>query len=289
MQSQEKILVKWHDFDQNIKSLFSRLRHDFHFTDVTLASGDGHRIVAHKIVLASLSPFFMNILEGVQHCHNPSIFMRGVSSDNLTSLLDLLYLGVVEVHQEDLEAFLNLAEELQLSGFRNTNTNTCRDSRITGQEESFVSRQSVIRTNTTSVIRTNNTSLITTDVDEDMGTEDVQEEQLPGNFSQKEDVVKVLPEVHEINDVGQIKDEEIEVSGHEQLMSNVYNPQLEQFNEKISSQREISEKDRDYKDQMKQLDEKIFSLMEFSENFITTKVGHRNKRERKRICKVGMK
>ena len=134
-----------------------------------------------------------------------------------------------------------------------------------------------------SVIRTNNTSLIRTDVDEDIGTEDVQEEQLPGFFSQKEDDAKVLPEV------GQIKAEEIEVSGHEQLMSNVYNPQLEQFNEKISTQREISEKDKDYKHQMKQLDEKIFSLMEFSENFITTKVGHRNKRERKRICKVGMK
>ena len=80
-----------------------------------------------------------------------------------------------------------------------------------------------------SVIRTNNTSLIRTDVDEDIGTEDVQEEQLPGNFSQKEDDAKVLPEV------GQIKAEEIEVSGHEQLMSNVYNPQLEQFNEKIST------------------------------------------------------
>ena len=134
-----------------------------------------------------------------------------------------------------------------------------------------------------SVIRTNNTPLIRTDVDEDIGTEDVQEEQLPGFFSQKEDDAKVLPEV------GRIKAEEIEVSGHEQLMSNVYNPQLEQFNEKISTQREISEKDKDYNYQMKQLDEKIFSLMEFSENFITTKVGHRNKRERKRICKVGMK
>ena len=120
MQGPEKISVKWHDFDQNIKSLFSRLRHDFHFTDVTLASGDGHRIMAHKIVLASLSPFFMNILEGDQHCHNPLIYMRGVSSDNLTSLLDLLYFGEVKVHQEDLEAFLNLAEELQLSGFSTT-------------------------------------------------------------------------------------------------------------------------------------------------------------------------
>ena len=39
-------------------------------------------------------------------------------------------------------------------------------------------------------------------------------------------------------------------------------------------------------DLMKELDEKVKSLMEFSENFITSKVGHRNKRERKRICKV---
>ena len=240
MQGPEKISVKLHNFDQNIKSLFSRLRHDVHFTDVTLASGDGHRIVAHKIVLVSLSPFFMKILEGDQHCHNPLIYMRGLSSDNLTSLVDFLYLGEVKIHLENLEAFLNLAEELQLSGFSTTKgftttnsdaeTDTCSeaseffnrgDSIITRQEESFVSRQSVIRTN--------NTSLIRTDVDEDMGTKDVQEEQLPGNFSQKEDDATVLPEV------GQIKAEEIEVSGHEQLMSNVYNPQLEQFNEKIST------------------------------------------------------
>ena len=120
MQGPEKISVKLHNFDQNIKSLFSRLRHDVHFTDVTLASGDGHRIVAHKIVLVSLSPFFMKILEGDQHCHNPLIYMRGLSSDNLTSLVDFLYLGEVKVHQEDLEAFLNLAEELQLSGFSTT-------------------------------------------------------------------------------------------------------------------------------------------------------------------------
>ena len=120
MQGPEKISVKWHDFDQNIKSLFSRLRHDVHFTDVTLASGDGHRIVAHKIVLVSLSPFFMKILEGDQHCHNPLIYMRGLSSDNLTSLVDFLYLGEVKIPLENLEAFLNLAEELQLSGFSTT-------------------------------------------------------------------------------------------------------------------------------------------------------------------------
>ena len=98
MQGPEKISVKLHNFDQNIKSLFSRLRHDVHFTDVTLASGDGHRIVAHKIVLVSLSPFFMKILEGDQHCHNPLIYMRGLSSDNLTSLVDFLYLGEVKIH-----------------------------------------------------------------------------------------------------------------------------------------------------------------------------------------------
>ena len=62
----------------------------------------------------------MKILEGDQHCHNPLIYMRGLSSDNLTSLVDFLYLGEVKIHLENLEAFLNLAEELQLSGFSTT-------------------------------------------------------------------------------------------------------------------------------------------------------------------------
>ena len=41
-----------------------------------------------------------------------------------------------------------------------------------------------------------------------------------------------------------------------------------------------------YKLQMEQLDAKIGSLMEFSENFIPTKPGQRNRKERKRICKL---
>ena len=41
-----------------------------------------------------------------------------------------------------------------------------------------------------------------------------------------------------------------------------------------------------YKLQMEQLDAKIGTLMEFSENFIPTKPGQRNRRERKRICKL---
>ena len=48
----EKLCLKWHDFQDNVKSAFGNLREDSDFTDVTLACVDGHEIEAHKVVLA---------------------------------------------------------------------------------------------------------------------------------------------------------------------------------------------------------------------------------------------
>ena len=63
MESADKICVKWEDFGQNVRSLFGQLRKDGEFVDVTLACEDGQQMVAHQIILASQSPFFMNILK----------------------------------------------------------------------------------------------------------------------------------------------------------------------------------------------------------------------------------
>ena len=43
--------------------------------------------------------------------------MRGVKSEDLEAILDFLYSGEAKVLQENLEAFLLLAEELQMKGF----------------------------------------------------------------------------------------------------------------------------------------------------------------------------
>ena len=86
------------------------MRGDKEFTDVTLACEDGQQIEAHKVVLVSTSPFFMELLKRNRHPH-PLLYMRG-----LMAILDFFYQGEANVCQENLDSFLALAEELKLKG-----------------------------------------------------------------------------------------------------------------------------------------------------------------------------
>ena len=115
MGSQEKLCLQWNDFKENITSSFRELREDKEFTDVTLACEDGSQIEAHKVVLAASSPFLMELLKRNRHPH-PLLYMRGLRSENLLSMVDFLYLGEANVCQENLDSFLALAEELKLKG-----------------------------------------------------------------------------------------------------------------------------------------------------------------------------
>ena len=115
MQNSEKLCLKWNDFQENLNSAFGVLRNDKEFSDVTLACEDGTQIEAHKVILATSSPFFMEILKRNKHPH-PLIYMRGIKAEELTATVDFLYYGEANVCQENLDAFLALAEELKLKG-----------------------------------------------------------------------------------------------------------------------------------------------------------------------------
>ena len=115
MQNSEKLCLKWNDFQENLNSTFGALRNDKEFLDVTLVCEDGAQIETHKVILASASPFFMEILKKKKHPH-PLIYMTGIKADTLVAIVDFLYFGKTNVEQENLEAFLALAEELRLQG-----------------------------------------------------------------------------------------------------------------------------------------------------------------------------
>ena len=115
MQNSEKLCLKWNDFQENLNSAFGALRNDKEFSDVTLACEDGTQVESHKVILVSSSPFFMEILKRNKHPH-PLIYMRGVKADDLVAIVDFLYFGETNVKQENLEAFLALAQELKLRG-----------------------------------------------------------------------------------------------------------------------------------------------------------------------------
>ena len=113
--SPEKLCLNWKNFQQNISSAFRELRSDNDFSDVTLACEDAFQVSAHKVILASSSPFFMNILKMNRNPH-PLIYMRGMKSEDLVAIVDFLYYGEAEIEEKNLDAFLAVAEELKVSG-----------------------------------------------------------------------------------------------------------------------------------------------------------------------------
>merc|ERR1719494_1718589 len=111
----EKLCLQWNDFKENVNSAFGKLRGDKEFTDVTLVCEDGQQMEAHKVVLASSSPIFEKILQKSKHPY-PLLYLKGFQSKDFASILDFLYFGEANVHQEDLDSFLTIAEETKLKG-----------------------------------------------------------------------------------------------------------------------------------------------------------------------------
>merc|ERR1712129_340695 len=118
----EKLCLKWNDFQDNINTALGILRSEHEFSDVTLACEDGQQVEAHKVILAASSPFFQNLLRRNKHPH-PLIYMRGVKSEDLVAIVDFLYYGEANVYQEGIDAFLALAEELNLKGLARNGEN----------------------------------------------------------------------------------------------------------------------------------------------------------------------
>jgi len=86
---------------------------DFH--DVTLVAEDGALTRAHRVVLSGGSKFFLHLLPSL-HTSHPVIFLKDISSSSLTSLLQLVYTGQVEVEEENLQAFIMAARVLKVQG-----------------------------------------------------------------------------------------------------------------------------------------------------------------------------
>ena len=119
MNMAEKLCLQWNDFKENVSSSFGELREDADLTDVTLVCEDGKQVEAHKVILASSSPFFMHFFKKNKHSH-PLIYMRGLQLEDLLAILDFLYFGEANIFQDNLDSFLALAEELKLKGLTAT-------------------------------------------------------------------------------------------------------------------------------------------------------------------------
>ena len=111
----EKFCLKWNDFQKNLTKSFGQLRNEDDFFDVTLVSDDKQQVSAHKLVLSSCSDYFKSILGQSKHSH-PLLCLEGISSNELNNVLDYIYNGEIQIFQENLERFLQIAERFQLEG-----------------------------------------------------------------------------------------------------------------------------------------------------------------------------
>ena len=111
----EKFSLKWDDFQQTVSSSFKVLRSEQDFFDVTLVSDDEVHMSSHKLVLSACSDFFKSILKKTSNPH-PLIYLSGISSKNLSFVIDYIYQGEVEIHQEQLSDFMNVAQKLKIAG-----------------------------------------------------------------------------------------------------------------------------------------------------------------------------
>jgi len=138
MAASEKFCLRWNDFESNISVAFRELREEKDFFDVTLACDDS-QIQAHKVILSACSPFFRQVLKKNPHQH-PLLYLKGVKYKELLSVLNFMYMGEVNVAQEELNSFLAVAEDLRVKGLTQNNAESGDKSKSEPNKSSTANR-----------------------------------------------------------------------------------------------------------------------------------------------------
>ena len=116
----DKFCLRWNDFEANLGTAFRELREEASFFDVTLTCDD-EQVQAHKLILSACSPFFRKVFQRNPQ-PNPILYLRGVKFESLEAILNFVYHGEVNVAQEDLNSFLQVAEDLKVKGLTQNNS-----------------------------------------------------------------------------------------------------------------------------------------------------------------------
>ena len=116
MGSSEKFCLKIMSPSQdNVTKSFSKLRQESGLFDVTLVGSDQKQLSAHRLVLSACSDFFKTIFHSNTHSH-PLLYLDGVDHAEINLMLDYIYQGEVQIYQEHLDRFLEVAKKFKLDG-----------------------------------------------------------------------------------------------------------------------------------------------------------------------------
>ena len=89
--------------------------------DVTLVTDDHKLVRAHKAVLSTCSEFFKSVFQNsLSNSNHLMLYLSDLSSYDLDTILDYIYLGEAQIFQEGLDKFLTNAHKLKLEGLLKT-------------------------------------------------------------------------------------------------------------------------------------------------------------------------
>ena len=111
----ERLCLRWNEYESNFVKGLTSLRSDDDLYDVTLVSDDQLQVAAHKLVLSASSEYFRNIFKNNKHSH-PLVCLSGVRSQDVKNILDFIYNGEVQLHEDDFLPFMEVARRLKVEG-----------------------------------------------------------------------------------------------------------------------------------------------------------------------------
>ena len=124
--AQEKVTLNWHSYSDHLRNMMQNLMESNLSADVTLVCDDKTKLKAHKFMLNSCSPIFQSIINDFSPTENSIIYLKGILSNEMNSILQFMYLGQASVQYNRINKFLDVAaafEIMGISGHEDFNTN----------------------------------------------------------------------------------------------------------------------------------------------------------------------
>ena len=118
-ETEEKYEFKWEEHYNFLKKQLTELVTLKEFSDVSIVCDDQIEIQAHKNILSGSSPVFKNILHMNSCREKPVIYLRGIKSREMKSILNFIYLGQVIIPQSSMKDFLAVANDLEIEHLNN--------------------------------------------------------------------------------------------------------------------------------------------------------------------------
>ncbi|XP_050722783.1 protein bric-a-brac 2-like isoform X7 [Eriocheir sinensis] len=106
--------LKWNNHRSTFLHVLSTVRHKESYCDVTIAC-DGKFYPVHKLVLSTCSEYFEQMFERT-NCRHPIIVLKDIRKEDLEALLNYMYVGEVNVLQNNLSGLIKAAEGLRIKG-----------------------------------------------------------------------------------------------------------------------------------------------------------------------------